>query len=161
MNNNRKGMSLIVKTVTDWLKAFLLLFGIHLVLYGHLTPGGGFSGGVVIAAAFILLVLAYGQQKASQTLSKSTASILDSVGALMFLCIAVLGMTISGAFFRNFITTSKASYFKLFSSGTIPLCNIAIGLKVGMSLSLVFAVLAAFHVSSKGQQKEIQEEGDR
>ena len=68
MSNNQGGMSLIVKTVTRWLKAFLLLFGIYLVLYGHLSPGGGFSGGVVVASAFILLVLANGQRNASKTL---------------------------------------------------------------------------------------------
>ena len=45
----RHGMSLVVKTVTGWLKAFILLFGIYIVLYGHLTPGGGFAGGVVVA----------------------------------------------------------------------------------------------------------------
>ncbi len=63
MNNDPKeGMSLIVKTVNRWLKGFILLFGIYLVLYGHLTPGGGFPGGVVIACAFMLITLAVCQR---------------------------------------------------------------------------------------------------
>ena len=52
-----EGMGIIVKTVARWLKGFILLYGIYLVLYGHLTPGGGFAGGVVIACAFILLTM--------------------------------------------------------------------------------------------------------
>ena len=41
----KPGMSMIVRTVTRWLKGPILLFGIYIVLYGHITPGGGFGGG--------------------------------------------------------------------------------------------------------------------
>jgi len=64
------GMSVIVKTVTRWLKGPILLFGIYLVLYGHITPGGGFGGGIVIASAFILITLAMGQVSGLQIFSK-------------------------------------------------------------------------------------------
>ena len=43
---SRDGMSLIVRTICRWLKGFILLYGIHIILYGHLTPGGGFAGGI-------------------------------------------------------------------------------------------------------------------
>lgn len=154
------GMSLIVKTVARWLKGFLLLFGIHIVLYGHLTPGGGFSGGVIVACAFILLMLAEGQRVSAKTLSKGVASSLDSIGALLFLGIAVAGMIKAGIFFTNFIETSPASHFKLFSSGLMPLSNIGIGLKVATSLFLVFAVLAAMRVVAKNEQSKIEKRGE-
>lgn len=50
MNTPRKlsdegtGMGVTVKTVTRWLKGPILLFGIYLIMYGHITPGGGFGG---------------------------------------------------------------------------------------------------------------------
>lgn len=152
-----EGMSLIVKTVTRWVKGFLLLYGIYMVMYGHLSPGGGFAGGVIIACAFVLLILAEGARVGMKTLSDSVASELDSVGALIFLGVAVLGIFMAGVFFENFITTSEASHFKLLSSGVIPICNIAIGLKVGMSLFLIFAVLSAIHVTLEkdGKRKMI------
>ena len=40
-----KGMSIIVKTVSHWMSAFIFLYGLSIVFYGHLTPGGGFPGG--------------------------------------------------------------------------------------------------------------------
>ena len=40
-----KGMTIIVKTITSWVKMLIFLFGIYIILFGHLTPGGGFAGG--------------------------------------------------------------------------------------------------------------------
>jgi len=153
--NNSEGMSMIVKTVTRWLKGFLLLYGIYIVLYGHLTPGGGFAGGVIVACAFILLTLAEGQRIGFKTLNKTTASELDSVGALIFLGVAVAGIFVAGAFFKNFIATAVADRFNLISAGVIPICNIGIGLKVGASLFVVFTILAALHVGVKEGQREM------
>lgn len=157
---SKEGMSLIVKTVTHWLKGFLLLYGIYVVLYGHLTPGGGFPGGVIIACAFILITLAEGHRIGLKTLSKRVASELDSVGALIFLGVALLGLFIGGVFFKNFIQTAAEAFFDLFSAGIIPICNIGIGLKVGTSLFMVFTILAAVRVvTRKGERKVIQRGG--
>jgi len=148
-NGSKSGMSLIVKTATRWLKGFILLYGIYIVLYGHLTPGGGFAGGVIIAGGFILLTLAEGQKKAMETLSKNVASEMDSVGALIFLGMAIAGIFTAGAFFRNFIATPEAAHFRLFSAGIIVPCNIGIGIKVGASLFMVFAMISALHIAVK------------
>ena len=154
---SKEGMSLIVKTVNRWLKGFLLLFGIYVVLYGHLTPGGGFPGGVIMACAFILITLAEGQRVGMKFLSKPVASELDSVGALIFLGVALVGMSMAGVFFRNFIRTATGSLFNLISAGIIPICNIGIGLKVGASLFMVFTILAAVRVvTKKGERKDAE-----
>jgi len=52
--------SKIIKTLAQKLLPFIFLFGFYLTLHGHLSPGGGFQGGVVIATAIILLTLSYG-----------------------------------------------------------------------------------------------------
>ena len=156
---NHPGMSLIVRTATRWLKAFILLFGIYIVAYGHLTPGGGFAGGVVVACAFILLTLANGQRSAEKTMPTGIAAELDSVGALSFLAVALLGVVFRGVFFRNFIVTPEGSRFSLFSAGTIPIANLGIGLKVGMSLFLVFGMLSALHVSVRRGNRRILRRG--
>ena len=143
MNDKREaaGMSMIVKTVCGWLKGFILLYGIHIILYGHLTPGGGFAGGVIAAAAFVLILLAEGEQSALQCFSRKAASTWDSVGVLVFLAVAVSGMLLAGIFFVNYWTTPESARLTLFSSGIIPPSNIGIGLKVCASLYLVLLVL--------------------
>jgi multicomponent Na+:H+ antiporter subunit B len=136
-----KGMTLIVRTVTDFVVAFIVVFGAYIVLYGHLTPGGGFAGGVIIACAFILLMLAHGRDVAFSRLGERTASILDSSGALAFLLIGWVGL-VGGYFFLNVF--GRGTMFRLVSSGMILPANIAIAFKVGSSLYLVFAALAVF-----------------
>jgi multicomponent Na+:H+ antiporter subunit B len=146
------GMTPIVKTITGWVKGFILVFGIYIVLYGHLTPGGGFGGGVIIAMTFVLLTLAFGKDEALQRFRLGIAAELDSVGALMFLVIAMLGISagLGGRFFTNYIAKSNpGAPFSLLSSGTIPLCNIAIALKVAASLFVVFILLISMKVLHK------------
>lgn len=140
-------MTLIVKTITRLTVGLILLYGIYIVLHGHLTPGGGFAGGVIIALSFIHLMLAFGKDVALKKLSQTAASILESFGAIMFLTIATLGF-IGGYFFLNFFL-HKGRPFQLFSAGTIAFCNIAICLKVGAGLFAIFVALILFKGSGK------------
>jgi len=50
-----KGMTIIVKTISSWVKILIVLFGIYIILFGHLTPGGGFAGGVILASSYVLV----------------------------------------------------------------------------------------------------------
>lgn len=135
------GMTVIVKTITDFVAAFIVVFGAYIVLYGHLTPGGGFAGGVIMACAFILVLLAHGKEQAFARLPEKVAHVLDSGGALAFLLIGWIGVS-GGFFFLNVF--GRGDMFRLLSSGMILPLNIAIAFKVGSSLFLVFAALAMF-----------------
>jgi len=139
MDETAHGMTIIVKTVTRLTVGLILLFGIYIVLHGHLTPGGGFAGGVIIALSFVHLMLAFGKGVALKKLSRPMASCIESAGGLMFLAIALLGYT-GGWFFFNYLT-GWGQPFRIFSAGIIPLCNIAISLKVGAGLFAVFMAL--------------------
>ena len=143
-------MSLIVKTVTRLTVGLIFLYGVHIITHGHLSPGGGFAGGVIIALSFIHLMLAYGKEEAFKRLSEAKASLFESIGALLFLLIALLGFG-AGYFFINFLP--KGEPFKLFSAGIIPVCNIAISLKVGAGLFSIFVALVLLIVIKKEDKK--------
>jgi len=151
-----KGMTIIVKTIASWVKVLIFLFGIYIVIFGHLTPGGGFAGGVILASSYVLLMLAFGREFAEKNLSLGIASRLDCVGALLFAVIAILGLVYGGTFFINFLYQKylPGQALELVSAGTIPLSNIAIGLKVGASLFLVILVLSAFRPDESANEKE-------
>lgn len=135
-------MTLIVKTVTRLTVGLILLYGIYVVLSGHMDSGGGFTGGVIIALSFIHIMLAFGRKVALQKFSQGLASILGSSAMLLFLYIGLLGLW-GGHFFSNFYLR-KGEPFSLFSAGIIPLCNIAISLNVGAGLFAIFAALVLF-----------------
>ena len=151
------GMTVIVKTVTRWTAALIFLYGAYVVAYGHLSPGGGFAGGVILACSYIIMVLAHGRQAALSKLPKAVASRLDSVGALAFLVLALLGMVGGGLFFANWLQNlSPGTGFRVFNAGIIPLANVAIAVKVCMSLFLVFFILASVRMLGKGEQTELR-----
>ena len=152
-----KGMSTIVKTISSWVKIFIVLFGVYIILFGHLTPGGGFAGGVILASSYVLLMLAFGREFVEKNLSLTQVSKLDCIGALLFGMIAILGFVFGGVFFGNFLHQKKmlsGEALKLISAGTIPLSNIAIGLKVGASLFLVILVLSMFRPEISDNKEE-------
>ncbi len=150
------GMSMIVKTISSWVKVLIFLFGIYITLFGHLTPGGGFAGGVILACSYVLLVLAFGGKFTKENLSLALVSKLDCVGAILFIAIALFGLLYgAGSFFYNFIQQEMMAgqdrAFDLVSAGTIPLANIAICLKVGASLFLVFMILSEFRLNPSSE----------
>lgn len=60
--------SLIFRTAARVLMPLLLLFGVFLLLRGHNAPGGGFAGGLVVAAAYSLYSFAAGVASARRAL---------------------------------------------------------------------------------------------
>lgn len=139
-----EGMTFIVKTVTRISVWMILLYGFYIILHGHLTPGGGFGGGVIIALAFLNVMLAYGRKYTASWLNISFLHDVEAASAIMFLVMGVLGISLGGAFLANFI--SKGQLFHLISAGSILPLNIIIGIKVGMSLFLVVWTLAGFKI---------------
>lgn len=148
-----KGMTIIVKTISSWVKVLIVLFGIYIVIFGHLTPGGGFAGGVILASSYVLLMLAFGRDLVQENLPQALSSKLDCISAFAFGMIAILGFVLGGAFFAHFLV-ERGQQFKLVSAGAIPLSNIAIGMKVGASLFLVIFVLSTFRRNVSADKKE-------
>lgn len=136
-----RGMSLIVRVVTNIVVGFIFIYGVYIILHGHLTPGGGFAGGVIIAGALVLRILAFGVEPVSEKRAEERASAFESLGALLFMGVALAGLLIGGIFFLNFLP--HGTPLRLLSGGIIPLCNIAIGIKVGAGLFTIFLALAA------------------
>ena len=135
-------MTKIVKTIARLIAGFIFLYGIYIILHGHLTPGGGFAGGVIIAGSFCLLVLAEGAQETKAELMKARASLSESMGIFLFWLVGLNGLLAGGYFLWNFL--GKGQPFKLFSAGIIPLCNIAIGIEVAAALFAIFITLTVF-----------------
>ena len=139
------GMSPIVKSMTRIVSSFILLYGVSIVLYGHVTPGGGFAGGVIIASAFILIVLAFGVEYTTKFVARGSVTQWDFGGALGLILIALLGY-LGGPFFWNFLRPPGATFplFRIYSAGSVVFSNAAIGIKVGMGLFGVFLALSIF-----------------
>jgi multicomponent Na+:H+ antiporter subunit B len=113
----------------------VLVLGAYVVTHGHLSPGGGFQGGVILAAA-LLLVYAAGQVLALKRLRPvELVEVAESTGAVAFALIGIGGLVFSGALLANFLATGTMG--ELLSSGTIPVLSVATGLEVTAAVTLI------------------------
>ena len=76
-------MTLIVKKTTQLIAGMIFMYGIYVIVHGHLTPGGGFAGGVIIAGSFILITLAYGGDFLKLLKEETGTTIVESLATIM------------------------------------------------------------------------------
>ena len=142
-------MSKIVKTITCFVSLPIIVFGLYIISHGHLTPGGGFAGGAIIATLVALLAVAFGKEITDKGLSKQLFSFFESLGLLAFIILGFFGLSFT--FFYNFLANSGEIFGRtiLFGSnpgyinsgGVIFLMNLAIGIEVFSALSLIILLM--------------------
>jgi len=128
----RRPASELVETAARLLMPMVFLFGVYVFVNGHLTPGGGFQGGAIVASGVLLLLLAMPQAQLSHRLIGFT----ESLSGFSYVVVGVLGIVLAGGFLDNRILP-LGSFGSLFSAGAIPIIYIFVGLKVGSELSAV------------------------
>jgi len=122
--------SLILNTSCRFLFPLILFFGAYIFIHGHLTPGGGFQGGAIIASAFLLTYLGCRGKR----ISEQKVKITESISGLVFVVIGLIGLAVGGHYFlSNFLP--KGILLSLLSAGIIPIIYIAIGFKVGSEIA--------------------------
>ncbi|MFW3146492.1 MAG: MnhB domain-containing protein [Thermoplasmatota archaeon] len=159
-----KQMSLVVRTVTKFAFGPIFLFGAYIILHGHLTPGGGFQGGAIIATLMALYFVAFAASK----WNKSMLSGIESFGLIVFIGTGLIGL-IGGFFFFNFLGGTGIPLFgeelgpgnwdwgglfitnspPLLSGGTVAIMNLAVGLEVIAALTLIVVVMGLFAFKGK------------
>ena len=94
----RLGESLIIQTAVRLLVPFIQLFGLYVIVHGHYSPGGGFQGGVILGASFVLLALAFDQKFSMHYMSERVNGILGNIGVLIYTGTATLCALFGGLF---------------------------------------------------------------
>lgn len=120
----------ILQTASNFITPLLFIFGIYVFVHGHLSAGGGFQGGVIIASAILLGVLS----RTSYKINDNLVLFVDSFAGLMLVILATLGVILAGGFMDNRYI-GLGEYGKLFSAGAIPFIYSFIGIKVGSMLT--------------------------
>jgi multicomponent Na+:H+ antiporter subunit B len=114
--------SRIVKTVSRTIIPFIFLFGVYMIFFGHISPGGGFQGGVIVSMGIILAIVAYGEDIIDKY--KKEISLIEILGVSFFIIAGISGILVGKSFFSSF--------------GAIWVLNIIIGVKVCSGIVLFF-----------------------
>ena len=154
-------MSKIVRTITSLSFPLALIYGLYVIAHGHLTPGGGFQGGAVVASALAMILVAFGSSWIMKRIKEKTLSLFESTGAVLFILLAFLGLFFGAVFFNNFLVGSTylfgtipipgSTLADVNTAGVLPLMNFAVGLKVIVGLFAIVLVMA--HASSHKEEK--------
>lgn len=126
----------VLRAGADLFFPLLLVVGIYIILHGHLTPGGGFQGGVILASAFFVPTLA----RPGQKLDQRWISLVEGLAGASFIFIGLLAMIGGQAFLAPLFGNGELG--NLFSAGSLPLLYTAVGLKVGAELAGLLGHLA-------------------
>ena len=113
----------------DYIVPFAIVFLFSVILHGHISPGGGFQGGVLMVAVCTLLYLGYGYDKTKSALSTELLHDSEGWASIFYVAVAMLGVAFGGNFCENVLFES-GNIGDLWSSGTIFLMNAAVGVKV-------------------------------
>jgi multicomponent Na+:H+ antiporter subunit B len=129
----------IVDLTSRKLAPYVLLFGLYLIFHGHVSPGGGFQGGVVLASGVILLALSRSVGTATGIFPFSRLGLAEAGAFGVFLSLGLVGLLTGASFLGDFLKQG-------FLPGLPPTvflvtANLVIGLKVGAGISIMCLTL--------------------
>ena len=128
----------ILQLVATFLVPIIIIFGIYIILNGHLGPGGGFSGGAVIGAGLVLYLNAFGFAKTERFFTEKTYKWVCFF-SLSFYCLAKSYSFYTGANQLHSVIP-KGTPGAILSSGLILPLNIAVGLVVACTIYAFYAM---------------------
>jgi len=156
-------MSPILKLFAFPVAFVMICLGILTILGGHITPGGGFQGGAMVAGGVILCIVVYGLKDSPIKFSHDFISAIESIGALGYVFLGLAGLIFSGFYLYNlgadFYSIIPQSIVNIFhypdptNAGIVPYLNVFVGLKVLVGLSAVVIAFSQFKRLDKSKEE--------
>ena len=135
----RESDDIIVKTLARLLVPFIVAYALYVVMHGHHSPGGGFQGGVILAASFVLLSISHGLEKTRRWMSEKVAGVISSIGVLIYGGIGALCLILGG----NYLHYGKLSKLLLVPPAEARSLGI-LGVEIGVALAVMAVMCTVF-----------------
>lgn len=117
-------------TFSRLLYPIMLAFGLYVIINGHLSPGGGFQGGAIVATAILILYYI----DITKTIDIRTILTIEKVLFILLVTVSLLSLFTRGEVFTNFITSDNLRLKAIY----LMILNVIIGAKVALGLVAVF-----------------------
>lgn len=129
----------ILQMCSYFVVPMIFIFGIYIVLNGHISPGGGFSGGAVLGAGLILYLNAFGFEKTERFMNAKSIKWITFVSLLVY-CLAKSYSFFTGA---NGLESGipLGTPGAILSSGLILILNICVGCVVACTMYSFYALV--------------------
>jgi len=126
----------ILVTASTLLVPTIFMLGVYIFMNGHLTPGGGFQGGAVIATGVVMIIMTKPDMKFNHRL----LSLVEAVSGVGYVILGILGLVFASGFLDSHVLP-LGKFGTLLSAGIVPLIYVMIGLKVGSELTSIVGSL--------------------
>ena len=152
MNEKPVVKNVIIKCGCDMILPLACVYILYIILHGHLSPGGGFQGGVLIVALVALICLGHGYQKTIETFSYHLLHTTEGYASIFYVALGFLGVAM-GAHFAENVLYRQGAIGSLYSAGTIFWMNFAVGVKVITGVgSISLLMLSVLRDTGKGEE---------
>ncbi len=126
------------------LAPLIVVFGVYVITHGEGGPGGGFQGGVIVAAAYILYALIFGQEVARQAIPRGWTDTCAALGVLIYAGVGAVGMLRGGEFLSYDLldprfVAGQAGHSPHYQAWGMTLVELGVGLTVASVMVTVFS----------------------
>ena len=129
MKNEHIHIRHVVQRSLDIVFPLTMIYMFYIILHGHLSPGGGFQGGVLIVGVILMLYFADGYEQTAKAVSFNLLHEGEGVASVVYVALAMMGIAAGAQFCEN-ILYQQGNIGDLYSSGTIFWMNLTVGIKV-------------------------------
>ncbi|MEK7841714.1 MAG: Na(+)/H(+) antiporter subunit B [Deltaproteobacteria bacterium] len=145
--------NVIIQTVCRLLIPPIQLFALYVIAHGHYSPGGGFQGGCILGASFILMVIAYDIKEVKRIMSEKINTIFSSLGVIIYSGIGSVCL-ILGANYLDYGILNK-----IFSVSPAKARALGIlGVEIGVGITVMAVMVSIFlNLASGGEHEEAEE----
>lgn len=145
---------IIIRAVARILIPFIQVYALYVIMHGHHSPGGGFQGGVILGASFILYLITHGLEDAKERMSELKAGLLSSFGLLIYSGIGLLCI-IKGSNYLDYGGLSTILKVVPAQARSLGILGIEIGVGIAV-MAVMFSIF--FDISTGGILPEDEED---
>ena len=149
--------NVIIKCGADKFLPFALTFGLYVILFGTVSPGGGFQGGVIVASGVLLLYLGYGYNNTKHAINSEVLRVNEALGASLYVILGLLGIAFGANFCRN-VFYNIGQVGDLISAGTITFMGYSVGYKVLCGVGFLLILMLGMLAPDDDEESAVNEE---
>ena len=155
MNNKVEVKNVIQRCGGDKVLPLTIVYLLYIIFHGHLSPGGGFQGGVLMVAAVLLVYFAHGYQTTVQAFSFNLLHETEALASIFYVALGLLGVAVGAQFAQN-VLYQHGAIGDLYSSGTIFWMNVTVGIKVITGVGSIALLLLGLLQERATDEKEVK-----
>ena len=155
MNNKVEVKNVIQRCGGDKVLPLTIVYLLYIIFHGHLSPGGGFQGGVLMVAAVLLVYFAHGYQTTVKAFSFNLLHETEALASIFYVALGLLGVAVGAQFAQN-VLYQHGAIGDLYSSGTIFWMNVTVGIKVITGVGSIALLLLGILQERASDEKEVK-----